>query len=198
MKTKIFATLLFSLLSLPTFAQLISQPTDFFNINSVNGQSFTAPVTTQITKISVRPGADYSGTLYLYNGSVGSGTVNSVGTPAYTQTGVNLTASSAGVLRDVVLTTPFPVVIGSEYTFVFSGPSTMGGSAGDAYANGTLVTNYASLAAGNDLVFQIWNTPVAAATPAAIPTLGAWGLILMSGSLAMLALMGVGRSKSFK
>ena len=91
-------------------AQLISHTTN--TIGSANavgvGQSFIAPSSTDLTRISVRPSAAFAGSLHLYTSANGSGVFGVVGAPAYSQAGVNLAATTAGgTLRDVVLNTPF-------------------------------------------------------------------------------------------
>jgi hypothetical protein len=202
MKIKIFAALLFSLISLPTLAQMISQTAvnhQFFSGNI--GQSFVATATTQITQINVHPVSNYTGTLYIYHGNAGSGTVGAVGAPAYTQTGINLAASAiGGPMRAMVLATPFAVTAGNSYTFILDGFVGLYADSSDPYAGGQFIPDYADqLLSGYDLAFEILAAgPAAAATPAAIPTLGEWALIFMSGLLAMLGLMSVRRGKAGK
>lgn len=200
MKTKIFTALLFFFVSLPTLAQMVSQTVDTAVVNGSGfGQSFVATATTQITQISVRPNVDYAGTLYLYNGNVGSGTILAVGAPAYTQAGINLTSTtSGGPMRVITLTTPFPVTAGNSYTFVLDGGASLRSSGANPYADGQFIFGYANQAEFNrDLAFEVFAAPVApAATTASIPTLGEWGLIFMSGLLAMFGLVSVRRRKA--
>jgi hypothetical protein len=191
MKSKIISALVFSLVSLPSMAQMISQTTDDFVLSSAAiGQTFEATTTVSITRISVRPNTNCAPTLYLYNGNAGSGTPGAVGAPAYTQAGVNLASSiSGGTMRDIVLTTPFPVTAGSSYTFILSGACSMYAKNVNPYPNGSSVFDYATLDAGFDLAFQIWADPlVPAATTASIPTLSEWGVISTSAVLALFGL----------
>lgn len=161
MKLRLFGALLLALVSAPALAQMVSQTVDDggFFITAHKGQTFTAPASAIISGISVRPYSDgFSGTLYIYNGNNGSGIPGSVGTPAYTQTGVTVTAStSGGPMRDIVLTTPFPVTAGSVYSFVLSGPGGLAISTNDEYADGEFFDNFADFGFPTyDLAFQVW------------------------------------------
>jgi len=161
MKSKTAAVLLALFMSLPACAQMVSQTT---NINAWypapnSGQSFTATATAQITKISVRPQSALNGNLLIYNGSAGSGTNNVIGTPAYSQAGVSLAATTdTGPLRDIVLTTPFPVTAGNTYTFIFQGPNAFFIAIGDVYTGGGLVNSYGNVSSFNtyEFAFQVW------------------------------------------
>ncbi|EER60540.1 putative outer membrane adhesin like protein [Acidovorax delafieldii 2AN] len=161
MKLRVFGALLLALMSAPTFAQMVSQPTDSYAAiaSSATGQTFTATASASISRISVRPiDGDFSGTLYIYNGNSGSGVPFSVGTPAYTQTGVTLSGSSSGgPMRDIVLTTPFAVTAGSTYSFVLEGPGLLAAAVADVYPGGMAILDYADLTASTwDLAFQVW------------------------------------------
>ncbi len=172
----------------PAMAQLLSQISS--TIGSVNatgvGQSFTAPSNTDLTRISVRPTVSFTGNLHIYNTANGSGTYGVVGTPAYSQTGVTLAATTAGgALQDVILATPFPLTAGQPYTFVFEGAGAFFASATNLYTAGEALTAYSdtALTPNFDLAFQLWGPSPPA--PASIPTVSEWGLILMSCALAM-------------
>lgn len=161
MKLRFFGALLLALVSAPALAQMVSQTVDS-NAGFValdKGQTFTATTSASITGISVRPYVSgFSGTLYIYNGNNGSGTSGSVGTPAYTQTGVTLSASaSGGLMRDIVLTTPFAVTAGSTYSLVFSGAGGLYVSGGNDYPGGEIFENFADFVYPTfDMAFQVW------------------------------------------
>ena len=149
------------LLPLGAGAQTISQPVDssFSSGNPDAGQSFTAPVTGFVTKIAIRPRYDYSGTLYLYNGGTGSGSFGAVGSPAYTQTGVSLAATTTNsTFREITLTTPFAVMAGSAYTFILAGSPSPFFTFSDPYAGGSQVFAYGAPNSSADLAFQVWIT----------------------------------------
>lgn len=163
MKAKLYAMLLIFSVSLPAMAQMISENSASATpISSTGlGQSFTATASGNITRITARPQATYNGTLHIYNGNVGSGIDNNVGTPVYTQPGVNLASTSLnGPMRDIVLSTPFPVVAGQTYTFVLSGDSWFGGHTNNPYPDGTVIGIYASPVPTWDLSFEVWITTV--------------------------------------
>ncbi len=172
---------------------MVSQTTDTGTIVSgaTAGQTFTATATTQISKISVRPWLAYNGNLLIYNGSTGSGAIGVVGAPAYTQAGVSLVASGSGSpLKDIVLTTPFPVTAGNTYTFVFPANGGFYLSSADPYAGGQLLVDFADLVGygGYDFAFQVWPVVAAAPTTAtSIPTLSEWGVLTLSLLLCLFA-----------
>lgn len=167
---------------------MVSQPVDDgFRVNGPNnGQSFTAIATTSIGRISVRPHLAFDGILHIYDGNAGSGTVGAVvgpKSPVYSQPLVKLTASASGdPMQDIVLSTPFPVIAGSQYTFILEGsPSHFFLSQGNPYAGGQLIVNFADSRTGFDLAFQIWAAvPAAPTSTASIPVLTPWGLGLLS------------------
>lgn len=172
-------------------AQLISHESN--TIGSVNaihiGQSFVAPSSTDLSRISVRPAGAFAGTLHIYNSANGSGVFGLVGAPAYTQLGVNLAATTAGgALRDVVLTTPFPVTAGQPYTFVFEGAGNFFANTANPYLAGEAMTHFSDnfLVLNFDLAFQVWGP--SPASPASIPTVSEWGLIALSCILAVFGL----------
>jgi hypothetical protein len=168
------------LTSSAALAQTISVPTNgqgaLFNDQ---GQSFRATLTGTVTAISVQPAAVTNGaTLRLYNGANGSGQVNAVGTPVYSQAGVNLVSAPAGTWQTITLTTPFPVVAGSSYSFILEAQTDLRANV-DAYPGGTRLAAFAFVA-GGDLAFQVFEV-----APVPIPTLSEWALILLAGSLAL-------------
>lgn len=155
-------------------AQTISQPLDgpgntYAGTGGGTGQSFVATMTGFIVGIDVRSSGAYSTTLRLYNGGNGSGTPNVVGTPAYTQSGVTLTAQpSGGPFSYIPLTTPFPIVAGNAYTLMFGDP---GGerihlryAPSNVYAGGNIVVNWGTPSHPNngDVAFQIYEVAAAA------------------------------------
>ena len=198
MKSKITAALFSFFLSLSAWGQMVSQLSDDASTTGTGlGQSFTAPATTQITKISVRPRTAYSGTLHIYNGGSGSGVMNSVGTPAYSQPVALLAAtSSGGPMQEVVLTTPFPVTVGNTYTFIFEGASNLYVSLANPYSAGYFKSVYLISTPSNDLAFEIWSAPLspASATTASIPTLSQWGVIFLGGLMGLFAFVRMRRA----
>ena len=148
---------------MPMISQLSNSPSMAAHIGG-EGQSFTATATTAIRRISVRPGLGFNATLYLYNGGQGSGSTGNLGTPAYTQTGLVLpNGASDAPPHDIVLTTPFPVAVGSAYTFMLKGtsgnPPLYVDLDGNPYTDGQRIFNYADTSRLNDdLAFQIWTT----------------------------------------
>ena len=152
--------------------------------SAVIGQSFTATLTGTVTSINVQSNNSTTSTLLMYNGASGSG-LTTIGTPAYIQPGVTLTAAGEGVWQTINLTTPFPVVAGASYTFLLDGGiadiSLYGNS--NAYAGGTFVGgDYGRVLAFLDLAFQIFEVVPA---PASVPTLSEWALLLLAGGLAL-------------
>ena len=181
-------------MALTTFkihAQTISQPvgTATYGVAGT-GQSFTATLTGVVNRIDVRSRTTGGGTLYIYNGANGSGTVGVVGAPAYTQA-VALTdsGSDAAGFSSIVLTTPFPVTAGSQYSFALSGFA-LSGTNTNPYAGGTKLDDFAGPSPNQDIPFQIFEAlaPPTAATSAAIPTMSDLALISIS---AILGLFGV-------
>ena len=84
------------------------------------GQAFTAPLTGAIQAIEVRADAPTRRTrLFIYDGDNGSGVTDSIGTPAYTQSEVEIYAGTSSGRTRILLSEPFPVEIGRSYTFVF-------------------------------------------------------------------------------
>jgi hypothetical protein len=145
---------------------VVSQPdaTGGFGAGLATGQSFTASVTGVVTEIDVRSRTTTtSATLYLYNGNNGSGTQGSVGSPDYSQANVSLTDaggdSSAFGFSPIVLTTPFAVTAGQQYSFVIQGASISGVTLKDPYAGGTKLDDYAGIpATPQDVAFQVIST----------------------------------------
>lgn len=167
MKSKLGAALVISFMSLSAWGQLVSQPISDNSrvVGSGSGQSFTAPATTQIHLIRIRPNTPFNGTLFIYNGSVGSGVLSSPGTAAYTQTGISLAASANnGPMREIVLTTPFPISAGNTYTFIFDSGDFYFNS-NDPYPGGRLITDYADTSLpAFDLAFEILGPGTSQAT----------------------------------
>ncbi len=155
-------------LSLPASGQVISNQTvaNGSTAGTGNGQSFTMPIAGSITRISLMPSVAYSGTLYLYTGASGSGSLDNVGSPERTQTGVTLDSTPvAGPFRHITLAQPFPVAAGNAYSFVLSGPMVAFARGGgtDGYAGGMRLMQYVPITwiyptVVQDLVFQIWAT----------------------------------------
>jgi hypothetical protein len=168
------------LTSSAALAQTISvTPTDGLCVNAGTGQSFRATLTGTVAAISVQPVTDIAGgTLRIYNGGTGSGQSGAVGTPAYSQAGINLVSAPAGTWRTINLTTSFPVVAGSSYSFTLEPGVQLRCSGTDPYANGTLITAYGTLNPSADLAFQIFEV-------VPVPTLSEWALILLAGSLGL-------------
>lgn len=176
-------------------AQTISQPVGIaaFGAGLATGQSFTATLTGVVNRIDVRSRTTGAGTLYLYNGNNGSGTDGAVGAPAYTQA-INMTdaGSDAAGFSSIVLTTPFPVTAGSQYSFAVSGFSVSGTNT-NPYAGGTKLSDYAGPAGAQDISFQVFEAVAApVATAASIPTMSQWALMGMS---LLLAVVGMARMR---
>ena len=140
-----------------TISQLTST-TNFDNLG--HGQSFVASQTGQIRAIRVRFNTAVSDVdVFFYNSATGSGLVGGAGSPVYTENDVELFASPEGALTEIVLTTPFPVVQGQSYSFVFDGftdPFYNTGS--DVYPDGDFIFGYdlaSGCCAGSDLVFEV-------------------------------------------
>src|SRR5262249_29078237 len=139
---------------------LISQAAGTAALGAGNhtGQSFTALTSGSITEIDVRSRTTTaSATLYIYGGATGSGTPGSSAGYLYSQA-VSLTdATGDGPtfgFSPIVLTTPFPVTAGSQYSFVIDGAS-LSGAGNNPYGGGTRLDNYATPAASQDLAFQV-------------------------------------------
>ncbi len=169
------------LTSSAALAQTISvTPNNQTTLGVHQGQSFQATVTGTITAISVQSaGGPDNVTLRLYNGANGSGQFNAVGTPVYSQAGITLVFVPAGTWQTITLTTPFPVVAGSSYSFILESQSTLR-NGGNTYPNGTRFDAFGLSIATADLAFQIFES---AAVP--VPTLSEWALILLAGSLGL-------------
>ncbi|MBU0891768.1 MAG: IPTL-CTERM sorting domain-containing protein [Gammaproteobacteria bacterium] len=181
-------------------AQTISQPAGIaaFGAGTATGQSFTATLTGVVNRIDVRSRTTGGGTLYIYNGANGSGTVGVAGAPAYTQAiAMTDSGSDAAGFSSIVLTTPFPVTAGAQYSFAVSGFSVSGTNT-NPYAGGDKLDDFAGPAGGQDISFQLFEA-LAAPTPAssaAIPTMSEWALIAMSSMLGMLGMAWVKRRRA--
>lgn len=167
-------------------AQTISQPVGIaaFGAGSATGQTFTATLTGVVNRIDVRSRTTGAGTLHLYTGANGSGTIGVAGAPAYTQA-INMTdaGSDAAGFSTLVLTTPFPVTAGLQYSFVVSGFSVSGTNT-NPYAGGVKLDNFAGPSAVQDISFQIFEAPVSSI--ASVPTMSQWALFSMAFLLAVL------------
>ena len=168
---------------------VISQPDAIaaFSDTLATGQSFTATTTGFVTEIDVRSRtATSSATLYMYNGNDGSGTPGSVGSPDYTQTGVSLTDaggdSSAFGFSQIVLTTPFAVTAGSQYSFVIQGAG-ISGTNTNPYPGGTKLDDYAGISASQDIAFQVVSTHTVGETAGTGTTLSDYTAVI-SGACA--------------
>ena len=150
------------------------------------GQSFTATLTGTVTRIDFRGRSNTTTTLNFYNGSNGSGVAGSVGVPLYQQAVVLTdTGSNAAGFTSITLTTPFPVVAGQTYSFVFSAGNTAF-TFSNPYAGGSTISNFRSTGwTSNDSPFQVYE--VAAPPPAPVPTMSEWAMILFGLILAVVA-----------
>lgn len=122
------------------------------------GQSFTAGQDGLVQSIRVLSTASVTTNLYLYAGDNGSGIPGSIGSPLYTQL-VQLFASSNGTFTEILLSTPFPVNSGSEYTFILEGTTSLSYDCGTplGYSGGRSMLNYVQWAGGTnqDYAFQV-------------------------------------------
>ncbi len=170
-------------------AQTINQPIETSSTTANNfGQSFRATLTGEVVAISVAPKLSKNANLYIYNGTAGSGTLNTVGSPIYTQP-ITLTATPLGVMQHINLTTPLPVTSGSSYTFILSGAQNLGTTNINSYANGTAIASFSVPLPTFDLAFAVFEqliAPAAPATPASIPSSSTWSL-MGAGALIMAA-----------
>jgi hypothetical protein len=179
------ATVLLSSGAQSAVAQSISQAQGNSNIQgNPIGQSFTATVTGIVTQIAVRPRANISNvSLRLYNSGVPSGPGD------YTQV-VSLTALSgndAG-FQTITLNTPLPVTAGQQYSFNFL-VADLAYQNANVYGGGSLWVTGSSFA--QDLAFQVYEQP----TPAPVPTLSEWAMILLGVMLAAMAAVYVQRKR---
>lgn len=169
----LFAALLaFLLSSFPNSAeaQTIGQTSSNFWFSSPGqGQSFTATITGEVTQIQIRPQNSVAqDTLRFYNG-FGSGVVNAAGSPAYTQAVTSVaTANDAAPLQTYVLTTPFPIVAGDTYTFVFDA-TVPRHSSGETFNGGNYFFGYNNYYGNRDIAFQVTQR---VSVPGSCP--GAW------------------------
>lgn len=179
-------------------AQTISQPVGIATYGVAGtGQSFTATLTGVVNRIDVRSRTTGGGTLYIYNGANGSGIVGAVGAPAYTQAVTLIdSGSDAAGFSSIVLTTPFPVAAGSQYSFALSGFA-LSGTNTDPYAGGTKLDDFAGVSPSQDIPFQIFEALAAPtpATSAAIPTMSEWALICMASIVGLFGIARLRRSR---
>lgn len=162
------------------FGQTISQLAGTSQLTSAGiGQSFTATTTGTLTQIQVRPRTSATTTVRFYNGALGSGTANAIGTPVSSQTVTLIdTGNNLAGIQTITLDTPLPIVAGNSYSFTFDNAN-MAHATSDVYGGGTLLFNFATTFAGFDLIFTA--TEVA---PAPVPTLSEWAMILFGLALA--------------
>jgi IPTL-CTERM motif len=172
-------------------AQTISQPLGNATLGAglATGQTFTATLTGVINRIDVRSRTTGAGTLYLYAGANGSGAIGVVGVPLYTQA-VNLTdtGSDAAGFSSMVLSTPFQVTAGTQYSFAVSGFSVSLINT-NPYVGGMKLDDFAGVSVNQDISFQIFEAPLAA-TVTGVPTVSEWGLL---GASFLLGMLGVTR-----
>lgn len=160
--------------------------------NSGVGQSFTSPIDGKMTAVSVRKFFGGStATLYVFANADASGS------PIYSQSGINLIPTSYNSPQQVVnLTSAVPISAGQAYSFVFVSPGgmTLYSNNADDYSGGTLLyfdgANY-GFSAARDIDFAIYaqsltNEP---APPRMIPSISAWGLLLIVLTIAVATLM---------
>lgn len=180
-------------------AQTISQPTGDATIvggGAYHGQSFTATITGTVTRIDVRSRTAGPFFLRLYNGGTGSGVSNSIGTPAFSQPVVLTdTGSDAVGFNPIVLSTPFPVTLGQQYTFVLDngggGTPPLSINTTAPYGGGTF-RNASGSVDGWDLVFQVYES-----APTPVPTMSEWSMILLSFLMAGGAALYIQRRRMF-
>lgn len=188
--------LLFVIFASSAQAQTISQPAaDGFFGNQNMGQSFTATVTGTVTAFAVNTNTARATTVDFYLGPNGSGVVNGVGTPLYSQA-ITLASTPLGVFEVITLTTPLPVVAGQTYSFVLRDPagSNLAARLADVYPGGDIIINAATPIAGVDLTFQIFQAAAPPVPPAPVPTDSGWLL----GGLAMLMVFAARRIRHFE
>lgn len=155
------------------------------------GQSFVTTVNGSITALGVRSMNNVTATLRIYTGGIGSGTPNVIGAPIYTQTNVPLTAAvggaqgPAGGFSVVTLTTPLAITAGHTFTFQLTAtnPFALAARFGNLYPQGDFISIYGAIPfAGLDAAFEVFEVAAAApapATPASIPTLGEWAMLVL-------------------
>jgi hypothetical protein len=173
---------------------VISQPdgnAHFGDTTHAPGQSFTALTDGSVTEIDVRSRTTTTtATLYIYNGNVGSGTPGSIGGPVYTQFNVSLTDATGdgptSGFSPIVLTTPFAVLTGQQYSFVIDdvgGVSLSGTASTDPYAGGTRLDSYATPVPTSDLAFQVIFTHTVSETAGTLTSLSDYNSVI-SGACA--------------
>ncbi|MBB5746878.1 IPTL-CTERM sorting domain-containing protein [Brevundimonas variabilis] len=162
------------------FAQTISQLAGTSQVTSGGiGQSFTATRTGTLTQIQVRPRTSGTTTVRFYNGGLGSGTASAIGTPVSSQAVTLIdTGNNLAGLQTITLETPLPIVAGNSYSFIFDNAN-MAHATSDVYGGGTLLFDFATTFPGFDLIFTATEV-----TPAPVPTLSEWAMILFGLALA--------------
>ncbi len=151
--------------------------------NNANGQIFTACEDAEIISLSVtanQVSPSGSGTYDLYiDVEPGNGMSIPTTTPVATLNFI----SNPGSLEVITFTlaTPFPISNGTVYRFFIDFPANnfLRLQTGNDYAGGDFVADNSTHVVGTDLDFQI-NTQAPSASPAGIPTLSEWGLIILA------------------
>ncbi|QTN38522.1 HYR domain-containing protein [Cryomorphaceae bacterium] len=120
-------------------------PSPITNNNDVgHGQSFTATTTGFLTSVRIKVNAAYTNrNVHFYAGGNGSGTLGSIGTPLYTESGVNLVNSAGGTIwSEITLSTPLAVTAGQQYTFIIEGYTDIHYSWTNTYSGGQFIWDY--------------------------------------------------------
>jgi hypothetical protein len=106
------------------------------------GQVIKADQSGFIRSIRLKFGvASSNRTIHLYNSNNGSG-VTGIGTPAYSQSGIELVDGTGGTFTEIRLTTPFPVTEGQFYSFVMEGTTSALYGFDDTYTDGQFLAGY--------------------------------------------------------
>ncbi|MBC8884300.1 T9SS type A sorting domain-containing protein [Flavobacterium piscinae] len=132
------------------------------NFNNIgHGQSFTASTTGYLKSVKILVQGNQTGkTIHFYNSGTGSGISGSVGTPVYSETNVAFVDSANGTIwTEIVLSTPFPVIAGNQYSFVIEEFSHVYYTGfGNSYSGGSFIFNY-DLSSGccswGDMAFEL-------------------------------------------
>lgn len=171
---------LFAFVAGSASAQTISQPIGLgATMADGIGQTFTATLTGTVTEIQVRARTNGVRTIYFFNGA-GSGTLGSHASAVHSQsvTLVDQGSNSAG-FQTIVLTTPLPVTAGNVYAFAFDSAS-LAARSPSAYVGGDTIVGYYMKYPNQDFAFTVTEV----ATPATVPTITEWAMILFGLILA--------------
>lgn len=167
-----------------------NQPSTSFGENAI-GQAFTAPVSGEMTAVSIRTLTTFapSVTLDIYAGAGVSGTL------LHSQGGIQLTSLGQNAAQQIItLDTPLPITEGNVYTFMFGAISgiILYSNQADVYPGGDIFYLYSGsyLTAAADLDFGIYATqsapPPPVLEPRAIPSLSLSGLITLLAVFAVI------------